>query len=126
MSDFASVVEVIEAAYEFTLAYAAQGFEAGQPGQHEADVRRHLEDMSQALERLGGYARAAAEAHDGFAERGQFFLDTLERDAAGAAGVVGLVLSRQGISSQLIDNFKASNQIRTILTDIFLFDEALK
>jgi hypothetical protein len=126
MSDFASVVEVIEAAYEFTLAYAAQGFEAGQPGQHEADVRRHLEDMSQALERLGGYARAAAEAHDGFAERGQFFLDTLERDAAGAAGVVGLVLSRQGISSQLIDNFNASNHIRTILTDIFLFDEALK
>ncbi len=126
MSNFASAVEVIEAGYEFTLAYAAQGFEAGQPGQHEADVRRHLEDMSEALESLGGYARTAAKAHDGPTETGQFFLDTLERDATRAAGVVGLVLSRQGISSQLIDNFNASNHIRTILTDVFLFDEALK
>ncbi len=126
MSNFASAVEVIEAGYEFTLAYAAQGFEAGQPGQHEADVRRHLEDMSEALESLSGYARTAAKARDGLAETGQFFLDTLERDAARAAGVVGLVLARQGISSQLIDNFNASNHIRTILTDVFLFDEALK
>ena len=126
MSNFASAVEVIEAGYEFTLAYAAQGFEAGQPGQHEADVRRHLEDMSEALESLSGYARTAAKAHDGPTETGQFFLDTLERDATRAAGVVGLVLSRQGISSQLIDNFNASNHIRTILTDVFLFDEALK
>ena len=31
MSNFASAVEVIEAGYEFTLAYAAQGFEAGPP-----------------------------------------------------------------------------------------------
>ena len=37
-----------------------------------------------------------------------------------------MVLAQKWISSQLVDNLNASIHLRTLLTDIFLIDEALK
>ena len=38
-------IEAIESGYEFMLAYAAQGYEAGQGGSHQHDILNHLEAM---------------------------------------------------------------------------------
>ncbi|NKB97108.1 MAG: hypothetical protein GKR90_01215 [Pseudomonadales bacterium] len=119
-------IEAIESGYEFLLAYAAQGFEANQTGAHSQDVRKHLEAMAAALAELDTVTRAATQERDGIEPSYESFLDTVRDDAVRAAGVVALVLSREGISSQIVDNFNASTHIRTVLTDLFLLDEALK
>ena len=119
-------IEALEGGYEFLLAYAAQGFDANQAGGHTAYVRRHLESMSTALARLSEAAQIAAEERDGPQLTYSEFLNTLRDDARKASGVLALVLAREGISSQIIDNFNASSHIRTLLTDLFLLDEALR
>jgi hypothetical protein len=40
--------------------------------------------------------------------------------------VLRLVLAQKSISSQLVDNLNATIRLCTLLTDIFLIDEALK
>ena len=54
------------------------------------------------------------------------FLEVLDDDARKAGAVLRLVLAQKSISSQLVDNLNASIHLRTLLTDIFLIDEALK
>ena len=120
-------IEVIEAAYEYMLAYAAQGYEAALEAQQDNDIRTHLEAMSKALDGLGNVAAAVAEIVDGkTVEEYQFFLVALSDDARKTHGAVRLTLARSGISSQIVDNLNASIHVRALLTDLFLLDEALK
>ena len=113
-------IEAIEAGYEFMLAYAAQGLEAHQSGAHEQEIRAKLTAMHSALEGLGALIEDTL-------DEDQFngFTHAITQDATHAAGAIALVLSRTGISSQLIDNLNASSHVRAILTDLFLVDEAL-
>ena len=125
--EFAQRIEVIETAYEYMLAYAAQGYEAIHEAQQNNDIRTHLESMANALEGLGEVASTLAalvdkEKIDGY----QDFLAALLNDAKKTQGAVRLTLARSGISSQLIDNLNASIHVRALLTDLFLLDEALK
>jgi hypothetical protein len=125
--EFAQRIEVIETAYEYMLAYAAQGYEAIHEAQQNNDIRTHLESMADALEGLGEVASTLAalvdkEKIDGY----QDFLAALLNDAKKTQGAVRLTLARSGISSQLIDNLNASIHVRALLTDLFLLDEALK
>jgi hypothetical protein len=100
--------DAIEQAYEFCLAYAAQG-RRGEEGAPSGELRRLLE---RALGALDGLAQA--------------FLEVARRDAAAAGAAIRLVLARTAISSQLIDNLNASIHLRALLTDLFLIDECLK
>lgn len=125
--DLDRCIEAVEAGYEFLLAYAAQGHESDRHAGAGGDVRRYLAGMDKALNGLGELALACAEQMDGenVAEyRG--FLDALDADARKARAAVRLVLSRDDISSQLIDSLNASSHLRALLTDLFLIDEALK
>jgi hypothetical protein len=119
--------ETIEQAYEFMLAYAAQGLK-GDAGSQTGGQLREL--LSRAATALGGlsaqYAALveseALEPRDTYAA----FLQVLGRDAADALAAIDLVLAQGSISSQLVDNLNASMHIRALLTDIFLIDEVLK
>jgi len=115
-------IEAIEQAYEFMLAYAAQGRE-----DEGGSVRQFLERAAAALDRLGAAASAAWLARDD-ASRQPYpdFLGVLDDDARKAGAVFRLILAQQSISSQLIDNLNASIHVRALLSDIFLIDEALK
>jgi len=114
-------LEAIEAGYEFSLAYAAQGRtdDAG------TQVRAMLERMFAALEGLPAQidavlkpgARAASTRH---------FLDAVRQDCQVAQGAIGLVLDRPTISSLLVDNLNATIHMRALLTDLFLVDQARK
>ena len=96
-------IEVIEAAYEYMLAYAAQGYEAALEAQQANDIRTHLEAMSKALDGLGDVAAAVSEIVDGkTVEEYQFFLVALSDDARKTHGAVRLTLARSGISSQTV------------------------
>jgi hypothetical protein len=115
-------IEAVEQAYEFMLAYAAQGREDEGGG----SVRQFLERAAAALE---GLAAAAASPHPQNATSRQAFaafLEILDDDARKARAALGLVLAQKSISSQLVDNLNASIHLRALLTDVFLIDEALK
>lgn len=119
-------VDAIEEAYEFMLAYAAQGRMGDEkgPGPH---VRGFLEKADEALSGLIDAATAAAKKKNGGASGPiDAFLKVLSEDADRAQTIVRFVLVEPAISSQLIDNLNASIHLRTLLTDLFLVDDILK
>jgi hypothetical protein len=121
----AAAIEAIEATYELTLAYAAQG------RQSEADdpmgVRAALRRADAALDVL-----AAATPEDfgappgGVAQATAGLLAVLRSDIAAARAAIRFVLAQRTIGSQIVDNLNASIHIRALLTDIFLLDEAFE
>jgi hypothetical protein len=109
-------IEKIEQAYEFMLAYAAQGRE-----DEGGSIRDFLGRAVSALDGLAAAAGAGA-GNQAFAA----FCAVLDDDARRAGAALRLVLAQKAITSQLVDNLNASIHLRALLTDIFLLDEALK
>ena len=106
-------IEVIEAGYEFLLAYAAQGRESDE-GQGGSEVRTTLTGMSEAAAAIS----ETLEADDSFAT-------VVVEDARKSIAAISLVLSQDKISSELVDNLNASIHVRALLTDLFLLSETL-
>jgi hypothetical protein len=120
-------IDAIESAYEFMLAYAAQGRQSDQGGGAASDLRSYLRAMENALDGLGEVVQARAKGlGEGVAESIEPFLDALRIDAGRALALIRLALAKPAISSQLIDNVNASIHLRALLTDLFVVDESLK
>ena len=116
-------LEAIEAGYEFSLAYAAQG----RGDDSGSQVRAMLERMFAALEGLPAEIDAAFPAAGAaHAESSRRFLDAVRQDCLVAQGAIGLVLDAPAIGSLLVDNLNATIHLRALLTDLFLVDQALK
>lgn len=117
----------IEEAYEFMLAYAAQGLASDAGSDAGSQARKFLGQLDAALAGLGDVFRAvvAAERPAGASDY-EAFIAVLDRDAQSARAAVRLVQAQAGISSQLVDNLNASIHLRALLTDVFLVDEVLK
>jgi hypothetical protein len=124
--DMAARCDRIEEAYEFMLAYAAQGLATDAGSGAGAQVRQFLTGLDQALTGLGDVFRAVAAADAGNADTYAAFIAVLDRDAGSAQAAVRMVLAQPGISSQMVDNLNASIHLRALLTDVFLVDEVLK
>jgi hypothetical protein len=107
-------IEVVEAGYEFLLAYAAQGRETDE-GQGGSEVRTTLSGMSEAAAAIGAIMGS---------EDGDFSMVILE-DARKSVAAISLVLTQDRISSELVDNLNASIHVRALLTDLFLLSETL-
>jgi hypothetical protein len=117
----------IEEAYEFMLAYAAQGLASDAGSSAGSQVWEFLSRLDAALDGLGGVFRDVVWGEKiPAADRYLGFIDVLDTDARAARAAVQLVLAQTGISSQIVDNLNASIHLRALLTDIFLIDEVLK
>ncbi len=112
-------IAAIEEAYEFMLAYAAQGHQRGHEGDHIRDFLKRLDAA------LDGIAAAATKTVADDAAVFGPFIATLEEDARKARAGLQLALAQRAIGSQLVDNLNASIHLRTLLTDLFLLDEAI-
>ncbi len=136
-ADLKARIDLIEEAYEFFLAYAAQGVSGVAPespddspgGQVDlADRQVHLPD-SQVRQYLRRCDEALTGLADGFranmphADAHEDAIEVLERDAAAAQAFVRLALAQPAVSSQLIDNLNASIHVRALLTDLFLLGD---
>lgn len=118
---FRACLDTIEGAYEFMLAYAAQGRDTDAGQTIGPSIRSTLSELHAALSNIAEQLR---DAHPG--DRHSGFIDTLTDDARKAASSVQLALQCDRISSQLVDNLNASIHLRATLTGLFLADEALK
>lgn len=117
----------IEEAYEFMLAYAAQGLpnEAGSVSgsqirdflrKYDAALTGLAEAVTDCVRRLGTQPPAPYQA----------FISVVELDAQRAQAAIQLVLAQPSIGSQVVDNLNASIHVRALLTDLFLLDSVLK
>lgn len=125
--EFLDRCDVIEEGYEFFLGYAAQGLPSDDGSAVGKEVRKYLEQVSEAL--LGlveSYKQSIANHELQPAEKYDAFCAVLDRDARDSLAAVDLVLAQPSISSQLIDNLNASSHLRALLTDLFLIGEILR
>jgi hypothetical protein len=126
-SDLERRCNAIEEAYEFMLAYAAQGLPSDQGNQTGGQLRFFLGRCDEALTGLATlFSQIVAQEDLQPADRYEAFISVLDRDARDARAAVELVLAQPAISSQLIDNLNASIHLRALLTDLFLIDEIFK
>jgi hypothetical protein len=126
-NELASRCNSIEEAYEFMLAYAAQGLPSDQGSGSGAQLREFLRKSDAALTGLADLFRDVVRSEQvTSADKYHAFINVLERDAGDAQAGIQLVLAQPSISSQLVDNLNASIHLRALLTDIFLIDEILK
>ena len=127
LAEFSARCDAIEEAYEFMLAYAAQGLPTEHGSVSGSQIRDFLtkcdaaltglaEALTQSVRRLGVRAPAPYDA----------FIGVVERDVRSAQAAVQLVLAQPSIGSMLVDNLNASTHLRAVLTDLFLLDEVLK
>lgn len=124
--DVKARIDAIEEAYEYFLAYAAQGLSTDQGAKSGAPLRDLMRKLEQALDGLGDRFRemVAAESLEP-APVWDEMIRVLGQDAKDALAAVRLVSSRRGISSQLIDNLNANIHLRALLTDLFLVDDLI-
>ena len=122
-------IDAVEGAYEFFLAYAAQGItDESESGGIGSQLRSHLDGMTEAVGGLASLVGSLLEEEDEVDSRDDLraFVEVLESDTARAGAVLSLIRSRASITSQLVDNLNASVHVRTLLTDLFILDEVLK
>jgi len=117
----------IEACYEFTLSFAAQGLPSDQGSESGKQVRHHL---GRAVDSMRGLEESCSEAiSEGQLEPSgpyRAFFAVLAQDAQNSIAAVELVLAQPSISSQLIDSLNASIHLRALLADLFLVTEILE
>lgn len=117
-------VELVEEAYEFFLAYAAQGMTGAEGRTPNSTLRDYLDRLVPALSELGPLmAEMAREEGIEPADRFEAFREVVESDARKAGAALGMVAAREVVGSQLVDNLNASVHLRALLTDLFLLDE---
>ncbi len=117
----------IEEAYEFMLAYAAQGLRT-EPGTGTgSQIRGMLTTCDKALTGLADVFTQIVRA-DKLQPAASYdnFIAVLARDASDAQASIQLVLAQPSISSQMVDNLNASIHLRALLTDLFLIDEIVR
>jgi len=120
-------INCIEEAYEFMLAYAAQGLTGEEAGGAGAQLRDFLRRCHDALHGLPQLLKTLVGTHqlEPAASYGAF-IDIVARDARSTQTALQLVLAQRAISSQLIDNLNAWMHLRALLTDLFVIDELLR
>ncbi len=123
--EFRACVDAIESSYEFMLAYAAQGRDKESGG--GSSIRGYLESLSAALGSIGDAVQDEIDRAGGenSAQMMQYAA-VLAADAGKAKAAVDMTLSTPSIGSQIVDNLNATIHLRTLLTSIFLIDEALR
>jgi hypothetical protein len=123
----ASRCNAIEEAYEFMLAYAAQGLPNEEGSASGSQIRQFLRKCDAALTGLeDAITQCVKQSGATSPEPYSAFISVVERDARAAQAAVQLVLAQPSIGSQLIDNLNASIHLRALLTDLFLLAEILK
>jgi hypothetical protein len=127
LAGFSARCNAIEEAYEFMLAYAAQGLPNEEGSVSGSQIRDFLRKCDAALTGLAETVtlcvrRLAIPSPAPY----DAFISVVEHDVRRAQAAVQLVLAQRSIGSQLVDNLNASIHLRAVLTDLFLLDDVLK
>jgi hypothetical protein len=115
--DVEESIEIVEAGYEFLLAYAAQG----RPASNETDG-----PGPHARPTIEGMLSAMADIIDVFTSSENDFEQVIAADCKKASAALKFLIAQEKIGSEVVDNLNASIHLRAVLTDLFLYSEALR
>ena len=114
-------IERVEEAYEFMLAYAAQGRSDEGGGPDGAHIRTFLAQFDAAV----GAILGELDSVPGAKGQTRAFLDGLRADSAIVASVLRSMLARDQVTSEVVDNANGLISVRSYLTALFFLDKAL-
>ena len=114
-------IERIEEAYEFMLAYAAQGRSDEGAGPDGAHIRTFLSQFDAAVAAIVDELDTVPGAGD----EASAFLAGLKADSAIVTSVLRSMLARDGIASEVVDNANGLISVRSYLTGLFFLDKSL-
>ena len=114
-------IELVEEAYEFMLAYAAQGRADEGAGPDGAHIRTFLTQFSEATDNIINELDNLTEA-DGTMET---FIKTAKTDADTVKSVLAIMLQKENVSSEMVDNANGLITVRSYLTALFFIDKAV-
>ena len=114
-------IELVEEAYEFMLAYAAQGRTDEGAGPDGAHIRTFLTQFSEATDNIINELDNLTEA-DGTMET---FIKTAKSDADTVKSVLAIMLQKENVSSEMVDNANGLITVRSYLTALFFIDKAV-
>ena len=115
-------IEIVEASYEFMLAYAAQGRMDEGAGSDGAHIRTFLERFAAAAQDMKGQAEALMAGAD--SDGGALFA-SFSRDSDVVLSVLRVLLAGDNISSEMVDNTNGLIVMRSYLTTLFFIDKVI-
>ncbi len=115
-----NAIDVVEEAYEFMLAYAAQGRKREIENEGVSKVRQYLNRFAGALDEMQEVVPAVF-----VTDTSQPFRDRFLDNMAVARSVITLLLDRPSITSDMVDNTNGLIALRAFLTDLFFIDQAI-
>lgn len=113
-------IDVVEEAYEFMLAYAAQGRKREAEDESISRIRQYLTRFTGALDAMTKAVPSILSSETGKPFRARF-LD----DIAVTRSVLALLLEQPSITSDMIDNTNGLIAVRAFMTDLFFVDQAI-
>ena len=120
-NDIKTQIEAVEEAYEYMLAYAAQGRAEEGAGSDGAQIRTFLNKFNEAV-----YAIASMiDTIPGADEDAAGFVASLRIDSGTMSSVLRIMLARDNISSEVVDNANGLISVRSYLTALFFLDKAV-
>ena len=119
--DVRAAINQIEEAYEFMLAYAAQGRQHEAETEGESQIRGFLVRFRSALDSLSSCMPGLLSA-DG---HGAAFAKRFAEDVAVMQSILDLITNQDSISSDMIDNTNGLIAVRALLTDLFFVDQVV-
>ena len=114
-------IELVEEAYEFMLAYAAQGRADEGAGPDGAHIRTFLKQFSDATDRIIEDFDKLSEPNGAM----ETFIKSAESDAKTVKSVMAIMLQKENISSEMVDNANGLITVRSYLTALFFIDKAV-
>ena len=114
-------IDDVEEAYEFMLAYAAQGRQQESETEGASQIRRFLERFHAALDTLSA-ATSELSSSNGV---GRAFISRFAADTEVMKSVLDLLMSQDNITSDMIDNTNGLIAVRAFLTDLFFIDQVI-
>ena len=114
-------IELVEEAYEFMLAYAAQGRADEGAGPDGAHIRTFLKQFSDATDRIIEDLGNLSEPNEAM----ETFIKSAESDAKTVKSVMAIMLQKENISSEMVDNANGLITVRSYLTALFFIDKAV-
>jgi len=114
-------IERIEEAYEYMLAYAAQGRSEEGAGPDGAHIRDFLGQFLKAVNTLDTLSASFVEENTASAG----FFEGFGHETAVMRSVLEILLGSENISSEAIDNTNGLIAVRAYLTSLFFIDKVL-
>jgi len=114
-------IEKIEEAYEYMLAYAAQGRAEEGAGPDGAQIRTFLKQFSDNVQKLDKGSSEIIKTNPDADD----FIQHFKVESEVMVSILKVLLAKDNISSEVIDNTNGLISVRAYLTSLFFIDKSV-